>query len=156
MTRVTAPSRLHFGLLNVPNDGSPDTSRRFGGVGLMIDRPGIVVTARPAEKVRGFVLIEACRYFEFQVRSVDDSGERVSIEAEVVHTGRQRDFWGFNRAKHAVLEAAILATRMHLIPHAEIAAEFQKLLVIVNKTGGPAELEAMNFLESRLQSEARP
>ena len=49
MTRVTAPSRLHFGLLNVPNDGSPDTSRRFGGVGLMIDRPGIVVTARPAE-----------------------------------------------------------------------------------------------------------
>ena len=87
---------------------------------------------------------------------MDDSGERVSIEAEVVHTGRQREFWGFNRAKHAVLEAAILATRMHLIPHAEIAAEFQKLLVIVNKTGGPAELEAMDFLESRLKSEARP
>lgn len=110
----------------------------------------------PAEKVRGFVLTESCRYFEFQVRSVDDSGERVSIEAEVVHTGRLRDFWGFNRAKHAVLEAAILATRMHLIPHAEIAAEFQKLRVIATKTGGPAEWEAMNFLESRLRAEARP
>lgn len=111
---------------------------------------------KPAEKVRGFVLIEACRYFEFQVRSVDDSGERVSIEAEVVHTERQRDFWGFNRAKHAVLEAAILATRMHLIPHAEIATEFQKLRVIAIKTGGPAEWEAMDFLESRLRAEARP
>ncbi len=111
---------------------------------------------KPAEKVKGFVLVDACRYFEFQVRAIDDSGERVSIEAEVVHVGRQREFWGFNRAKHAVLEAAILATRMHLIPHAEIAAEFQKLRVIVNKTGGPAELEAMDFLESRLQTEARP
>ena len=113
-------------------------------------------TMKPAEQIRGFVLTEACRYFEFQVRSVDDSGERVSIEAEVVHTGRQRDFWGFNRAKHAVLEAAILATRMHLIPHAEIAAEFQKLRVIATKTGGPAEWEAMDFLESRLRAEARP
>ena len=111
---------------------------------------------KPAEKVRGFVLTDACRYFEFCVRSVDDSGERVSIDAEVVHTGRQRDFWGFNRAKHAVLEAAILATRMHLIPHAEIAAEFQKLRVIATKTGGPAEWEAMDFLESRLRAEARP
>ncbi len=111
---------------------------------------------KPAEKVKGFVLADACRYFEFQVRAMDDSGERVSIEAEVVHEGWQRDFWGFNRAKHAVLEAAILATRMHLIPHAAIAAEFQKLRVIVIKTGGPAELEAMDLLEARLQTEARP
>jgi hypothetical protein len=71
-----------------------------------------------------------------------------------VHIGRHRDFWGFNRAKHAVVEAAILATRLHLIPHAEIAAEFVKLRRIVDKTGGPAEFEAMNFLESRLAREA--
>jgi beta-RFAP synthase len=35
--RVTTPSRLHFGLLSF---GST-TARQFGGVGLMIDRPGI-------------------------------------------------------------------------------------------------------------------
>ncbi len=73
----------------------------------------------------------------------------MTIEAEVVHMDRHRDFWGFNRAKHAVVEAAILATRMHLIPHDEIAAEFRKLRVIVTKTGGPAEFEAMDFLEAR-------
>ena len=107
---------------------------------------------RPAEEVNGFVLADACRYYEFVVKSVDASGERVSIEAEVVHTGRHRDFWGFNRARHAVVEAAILATRLHLLPHDEVAAEFRKLRVIVNKTGGPAEFEAMDFLESRLHA----
>ena len=50
-----------------------------------------------------------------------------------------RDFFGFNRAKHAVVEAAILATRLHLLPLAEVAAEFTKLRVIVGKTGGPDE-----------------
>jgi beta-ribofuranosylaminobenzene 5'-phosphate synthase len=48
MTRVTAPSRLHFGLLNVPVEGSAETGRLFGGSGVMIDQPGVVVTARPA------------------------------------------------------------------------------------------------------------
>ena len=47
MTRVTAPSRLHFGLFNVPAPGEVLT-RAFGGVGLMIDQPGVVVAARPA------------------------------------------------------------------------------------------------------------
>lgn len=109
---------------------------------------------RAAERVRGFVLADCCRYFEFVVKSVDDRAERVSIEAEVVHAGRVRDFFGFNRAKHAVVEAAILATRLHLLPPAEVAAEFAKLRVIVGKTGGPGEFAAMDLLERRLR-EAR-
>src|SRR5262245_38172984 len=66
---------------------------------------------RPAQKVRGFVLEDACRWYEFRVSSIDEREERVRVEAEVVHCGRGRDFFGFNRAKHAVVEAAILATR---------------------------------------------
>lgn len=42
--RLTAPSRLHFG----PFAWGPEALRRFGGVGLMIDRPGLVVEARDA------------------------------------------------------------------------------------------------------------
>jgi beta-RFAP synthase len=45
MIRVVAPSRLHFGLLSVPVEG---LSRRFGGVGLMIDEPGVAVRVEPA------------------------------------------------------------------------------------------------------------
>ena len=54
MTRVTAPSRLHFGLFHVPTggprpgDAAAVPERAFGGVGLMIDQPGVVVSARPA------------------------------------------------------------------------------------------------------------
>lgn len=106
----------------------------------------------PAEKVRGQVLREACRYYEFRVRSLDDRQERTEIEAEVVHGGRLRDFFGFNRARHAVLEAAILATRIHLLPREEILAEYRRLVVLVDKTGGPREREAFAFLEAYVES----
>jgi hypothetical protein len=140
----------------------PGFTAAFGGTrGLSPAEPGFtaapggegreVPPVRAAERVRGFVLVDCCRYFEFKVRSVDDSAERVTIEAEVVHAGRVRDFFGFNRAKHAVVEAAILATRLHILPLAEVAAEFAKLRVIVGKTGGPDEFAAMDLLERRLR-----
>jgi uncharacterized protein len=104
----------------------------------------------PASRVRGFVLQEACRYYEFRVAALDDREERVRIEAEVVHAGRLRDFFGFNRAKHAVVEAAILATRTDFLPLEEIEAEYRKLAVLVDKTGGPQEHEAFAFLRAHV------
>jgi hypothetical protein len=112
---------------------------------------GALPPVRPAERVLGFVLADCCRFFEFAVKSVDASGERVNIDAEVVHAGRVRDFFGFNRAKHAVVEAAILATRLHLLPRADVAAEFARLRVIIGKTGGPDEFAAMDLLDARFR-----
>ena len=77
------------------------------------------------------------------------------IEAHVVHSGRFRDFFGFNRAKHAVVEAAILATRTHILPAEEIVAEYRKLGAIVGKTGGPKEKEAFEFLQHYVASKGR-
>ena len=105
----------------------------------------------PAKKVRGFVLKNACRYFEFRVRSIDDCEPRVRIEVEVVHEARLRDFFGFNRAKHAVVEAAILATRTDFLPLDEIDAELRRLGVIVGKTGGEQERTAFAFLKGHLE-----
>jgi beta-ribofuranosylaminobenzene 5'-phosphate synthase len=49
MIRVVAPSRLHFGLFHVPtSDGGRRDERAFGGVGIMIESPPLVVTAQPA------------------------------------------------------------------------------------------------------------
>jgi hypothetical protein len=104
----------------------------------------------PAQRVRGFVLADTCRYYEFRVHAVDDSEPRVRLEAEVIHAGRLRDFFGFNRAKHAVLEAAILATRVHLLPAAQIEEEYRRLAVLVQKTGGSQEAEAFRFLQGYL------
>lgn len=110
--------------------------------------------ARPAERVAGFVLTGACRFYEFVVRSMDESQERVQIQAEVVHQGTLREFFGLNRAKHAVVEAAILATRLHLIPLDEVRAEYRKLRVLVEKTGGPAEHVAFDFLAAHVEQAA--
>src|SRR5260370_10702007 len=114
--------------------------------------------ALPAQKVRGFVLADACRALEFRAVRFDASGQRVRIDCEVVHAQTLRDFFGFNRAKHAVLEAAILATRVQLRPPAEILAEFAKLALLVEKTSGEREHEALALLTRFAESarEARP
>lgn len=100
-----------------------------------------------AERVTGRVLSAACRWYEFEIESCDDSQERTELRARIVHSGRLRDFLGFNRAKHAVLEGAILATRLHLLPPEKIRAEFDRLRVIVDKTAGPQERAAFALLE---------
>jgi len=107
---------------------------------------------RPAERVRGVILEAACGWREVEAESVDDTPPRSRIVTRVVHRGSQREFLGFNRARHAVLEAAIVATRTHLIPAAEVQAELARLRVIVDKTAGPREQEAMALLESFVRS----
>ncbi|MFL5242550.1 MAG: DUF447 domain-containing protein [Gemmataceae bacterium] len=109
----------------------------------------------PAAQVKASVLAEACRFYEFRVSAIDDREQRVRIDVDVVHSGRLRDFIGFNRAKHAVVEAAILATRIDILPHSEIVADYRRLAVLVEKTGGPREIEAFSFLEAYLDEVMR-
>lgn len=106
----------------------------------------------PAEGVAGYRLADTCRWYSFQVIHLADRDERTTILAEVVAMGRVRDFFGFNRAKHAVVEAAILATRTHLLPAEEIAADFARLKVLVDKTGGPHEQRAFDLLSDYVLS----
>ncbi len=100
----------------------------------------------PLPKLDGLVLTEACRWYAFEIDTLDDSQKRTQIVAHTVERGRNRDFVGFNRAKHAVLEAAILATRIHLLPAADILAELERLNSSVQKTAGGTELQAFDFL----------
>ncbi len=99
----------------------------------------------------GHILADACRWYFFRVISLDDRQERTEIECDVVAQGRQRDFFGFNRAKHAVLEAAILATRLEFIPADEIERDFERLAVIIEKTAGSQEQEAFAFLREHVR-----
>jgi uncharacterized protein len=106
----------------------------------------------PAAVVRGVVLEAACSWREIEAESIDSTPPRSRIVTRVRHAGTRREFLGFNRARHAVLEAAILATRTHLIPREQIAEEFGKLQVIVDKTAGPREQEAMAMLTDYVRS----
>lgn len=109
-----------------------------------------------AREVRGFVVATACRWYEFRVTSIDDRAERTTIACQVVGKGRIRDFFGFNRAKHAVLEAAILATRIQFLPAEEVEDEFRRLSVWVDKTAGVQERKAFDFLRDFVTQTEHP
>ncbi|MEM8680336.1 MAG: DUF447 domain-containing protein [Planctomycetota bacterium] len=97
---------------------------------------------KTATVVPGHVLSDCCRWYEFKVRDIDASKQRAVIQCEIVHCGHQRDFFGFNRAKHAVVEATILATRLHLLPREEVELQIKQLEPLVRKTAGPVERRA--------------
>jgi hypothetical protein len=105
-----------------------------------------------AERLRGVVLANACSWCEVEVRSIDSTPPRSRIETMVAHRGTRREFIGFNRARHAVLEAAIYATRVHLLSRDFLTSELERLQVIVDKTAGPREYEAMALLAEYLRS----
>lgn len=112
--------------------------------------------AVPATLVRGVVLEAACFWREVEVDTIDATPPRARVVTRVVHRGTRREFLGFNRARHAVLEAAILATRTRLLPAAQIRDEFARLQVIVDKTAGPREREAMALLTAYVETAPRP
>jgi len=106
----------------------------------------------PAVAVRGVMLADCCSWRELTVRSIDSTPPRSRIEMTVVHRGVRREFIGFNRASHAVLEAAIYATRLHLLSREFIEGEMARLQVIVEKTAGPNEREAMALLTDHMRT----
>jgi hypothetical protein len=72
---------------------------------------------------------------------------RATLDCRVVERGFQREFFGLCRAKHAVVEAAILATRVHLLEPTQLRDELQRLAPLVKKTGGPTEERAFTVLQ---------
>ncbi|MFN2433607.1 MAG: DUF447 domain-containing protein [Gemmatimonadota bacterium] len=109
-----------------------------------------IFPTREAEVVRGRVLEAACSWREVRVEEEGGTPERSSFLARVAHRGFAREFLGFNRARNAVLEAAVLATRTSFLPADEILGQYERLRVIVEKTAGPAEREAMELLEAHV------
>ncbi len=111
---------------------------------------------RAADVVQGRVILGACRYYEFRVTAIDDRNDRTTIEAETVASGVLREYFGLNRAKHAVVEAAILATRVGILPMDEIAEDFRRLVAPVEKTGGPDEIAAFALLTRYVRDRGIP
>jgi len=111
-------------------------------VGELEPPPLVRVSGHPCPR-----LADCCRWMAFVVEQLDESQERATLVCRVTKRGEVRPFFGFNRAKHAVLEAAILATRIGILPADEIRREFSRLAVLVEKTAGCQERQAFEYLE---------
>lgn len=130
--------RSRAGVMHVTDDVLLMAQAAIGAVG--------DVAAIDASEIEGKVLANACRYYEFEVDFIDSTGPRMALNCRTVKYGRLRDFWGFNRAKHAVIEAAILATRLDFLPAQEVQSSMIRLQSVVDKTAGPQEIKAMDLL----------
>jgi uncharacterized protein len=110
-----------------------------------------------SDHVNGYILRNACRFYAFKVERLDDSQDRAEIDVGIVRDGRIRDHFGFNRAMYAVVEASILATRVHMLARQQIDDELCRLSPLIEKTGGLREQEAFDFLKNYIaQQPDRP
>ena len=82
---------------------------------------------------------------------VEEDEQRPRVHCRVVHRASHAPFKGFNRAQAAVIEAAILASRLHMLPRDKIEHELAYLQSAVEKTGGPREHEAWRLLVEKIE-----
>jgi uncharacterized protein len=117
-----------------------------------------VVTGRrqwatiPCEKIDCLRLAECYAHMELEVRDVQADDTRPRFRCRVVHTAQHRPFVGYNRAQAAVIEAAILATRLGMLPPTKIRAEMEYLGIAVSKTAGPSESEAWSWIKQKVDA----
>jgi len=105
---------------------------------------------KPATKVPGAVLEQALAHAELQVVAVAEDEQRPRFRCAVVHEENHRPFHGFNRAQAAVVEAAILVSRLHMLPPDKIEREIAYLRIAIDKTAGPRERQAWDWLMERI------
>ncbi|WP_394753341.1 DUF447 domain-containing protein [Crenothrix sp.] len=101
---------------------------------------------KDAERIDGKVLSCALAHTEVKVLRIEDDELRPKLYCQAVHTVNHAPFTGFNRAQYAVLEAAILVSRLHMLPIEKLDAELTYLQIGIDKTAGAHEFEAWGWL----------
>jgi hypothetical protein len=105
---------------------------------------------RPATKIPGAVLEQALAHAELEVVAVTEDELRPRFRCAIVHEEMHRPFRGFSRAQAAVVEAAILVSRLHMLPAEKIDREIAYLQIAVDKTARPRERQAWEWLMERI------
>ena len=100
----------------------------------------------PAARVPTPRLASTLAHAELEVVSIQEDELRPRFHCRVVHLENHAPFRGFNRAQAAVIEAAILVSRLEMLPREKVEHEMDYLRIAVGKTAGPAEQEAWAWL----------
>lgn len=98
------------------------------------------------EMIRGFRLQNALGHTEVVIETVEEDQTRPRLVCRTVFQAVHAGFSGFNRAQGAVIEAAILVSRLHMLPADKIDSEIEYLKIAIDKTAGPREAEAWGWL----------
>jgi hypothetical protein len=101
---------------------------------------------QPAERTAGVRLAAALSHLELRLVEQQDDAQRPVLRMARVFAARHGDFMGFNRAQAAVVEGAVLVSRLHLLPREKVDSEMRYLQIAVDKTAGAEEHEAWQWL----------
>jgi len=104
----------------------------------------------PADQIACFRLADCLTHVELALEEVREDDERPQLVMERVATVDHQSFHGFNRAQAAVIELAVLASRLHLLPAEKIQSEQQYLQIAIDKTAGEREQEAWGWLVEKI------
>lgn len=107
---------------------------------------------RPATKVAGGVLDAALAHAEVRVERIDEDELRPRFHCQAVHLETHAPFAGFNRAQAAVLEGAILVSRLDRLAPEKIEREIDYLRIAIEKTAGERERIAWRWLMERIDA----
>jgi hypothetical protein len=103
-----------------------------------------------AEQVSAPRLADTLAHSEVQLLRVEEDRIRPRLVCRSVHEANHRPFRGFNRAQAAVLELAILVSRLDRLPAEKIEKEIAYLTIAVEKTAGKRERQAWEWLMVRV------
>lgn len=104
----------------------------------------------PANKIKGFRLADCLTHVELSLVNVREDDTRPQLVMQKVDTTRHEDFKGFNRAQAAVIELAVLVSRLHMLPREKIQSELNYLQIAMDKTAGEREVEAWGWLIGKI------
>jgi len=97
-------------------------------------------------------LAGALAHAELAVTRITEDEQRPRFHCRVLRSAAHAPFKGFNRAQAAVIEAAILASRLQMLAREKVEREIAYLEIAVNKTAATAEQEAWAWLMERIRS----
>lgn len=100
----------------------------------------------PATEVPCVRLAGALAHAELRLANSSDDPLRPVLTMQRVADTTHGAFTGFNRAQAAVIEGAVLVSRLHLLPREKIETEIAYLKIAIDKTAGPDEHEAWQWL----------
>jgi len=102
--------------------------------------------------INGKRLEAALSHIEIEVARQEGDDIRPVFYCSGKHQETHAPFMGLNRAKAAVLEAAVLVSRLHMLPDEKIDSEIEYLQLAINKTASENELEAWGWLMNRIKT----
>ena len=108
-----------------------------------------------ATNIEGWRLRDSLTHLELKVTSCAEDVERPRFTCRVVCEASHAPFSGFNRAQAAVLEAAILYSRLDWLAPEKLTREMRYLKIAVDKTAGPRERTAWDWLVAAMTAHPR-